>query len=37
MKVTKETVNVFKDEIIIIRDSVNESVDMMNDTKHDER
>jgi len=35
--VTKETVAVFKEEIIIIRDSVNESVDMMRDTKHDLR
>ena len=37
MKIAKETVAVFKDEIIIIRDSVNDSVDMMRDTKHDLR
>ena len=37
MKIVRETVSVFKEEIIIIRDSVNDSVDMMRDTKHDLR
>ena len=37
MKVVTEKVDIFKEEIIIIRDSVNESVDMMRDTKHDLR
>ena len=37
MKTTRETVAVFDEIIIIIRDSVNDPVDMMRDTKHDLR
>jgi DNA mismatch repair ATPase MutS len=37
MKIVKETVEVFKGEILIIRDGLNEQVDYMRDTKHDLR